>query len=232
VQNVPKNPPAAWLWQDLPAAGPASSAPSAVVGREIQVRVGGKFTYPPPASAGIDVASLRRVVFVAGGVGINPLVCMLSYIAEKQSSRSEPHLEVDFLYTVKDPLAQGGSGGRKGEEILFLDRVARIYEGGAMKGRFRLFLTGSNDGGNADDNTICMEDGLRVHFDKRRVTVDDVVTSLKGKQKDGNAGLDKETTLVYVCGVPGMTDEFVRQLTDIDEVVGMPKERVLCERWW
>lgn len=234
MQNVPSNPPAAWLWQDKHAAGTASSpSSSAVAGQEIQVRVGGKFTYPPPASAGVDVASLRRVVFVAGGVGINPLICMLSYIAEKKKSpHSEPELEVDFLYSVKDPLVQGGSGGRRGEDILFLDRVARIFEDEAVKGRFRLFLTGSSNGENTDDNTICMEDGPRVHFDKRRITVDDVVTSLTKDRGDGKAELDKEATLVYVCGVPSMTDEFVRQLTDADGVAGMPKERVLCERWW
>lgn len=57
IQQSPENPPAAWLWQ------PEED----VLGEEVNVRVGGSFVWPPP---GIDVQNIKRVVFVAGGVGI------------------------------------------------------------------------------------------------------------------------------------------------------------------
>lgn len=64
VQKSPENPPAAWLWQEE----------GTILDKELRVRVGGSFVWPPP---GINVrSSLRKAVFVAGGVGVNPLMSM------------------------------------------------------------------------------------------------------------------------------------------------------------
>lgn len=57
VQKSPDNPPAAWLWQPV----------EDIIGRELMVRVGGSFVWPPP---GVDIESITRAVFIAGGVGI------------------------------------------------------------------------------------------------------------------------------------------------------------------
>ncbi len=57
IQASPRNPPAAWLWQ----------ASSKILGSQLSIRAGGSFVWPPP---GIDLASIEKVVFVAGGVGI------------------------------------------------------------------------------------------------------------------------------------------------------------------
>ena len=38
-----------------------------ILGTELQIRVGGSFVWPPP---GIDINQIKRVVLVAGGVGI------------------------------------------------------------------------------------------------------------------------------------------------------------------
>ena len=57
IQNSPGNPPAAWLWQQA----------SKILHSELIIRVGGSFFWPPP---GIDLATIERVVFIAGGVGI------------------------------------------------------------------------------------------------------------------------------------------------------------------
>lgn len=58
VQNSPSNPPAAWLWRPQ----------EEILGKELSVRVGGSFIWPPPASIPMD--QIRKVVFVAGGVGV------------------------------------------------------------------------------------------------------------------------------------------------------------------
>ena len=57
VQESPSNPPAAWLWR------PSEE----ILGRELQVRVGGSFVWPPP---GVNLDEIYRVIFIAGGVGI------------------------------------------------------------------------------------------------------------------------------------------------------------------
>ena len=57
IQRSPRNPPAAWLWQDK----------EAIEGRPLRIRVGGNFVWPPSVR---DIHSIDKVVFVAGGVGI------------------------------------------------------------------------------------------------------------------------------------------------------------------
>lgn len=57
IQKSPKNPPAAWLWQPV----------EEIEGKEVNVRVGGSFVWPPP---GLNVKRIKRVIFIAGGVGI------------------------------------------------------------------------------------------------------------------------------------------------------------------
>lgn len=57
IQKSPRNPSAAWLWQ-----------PSyAILNSELMVRVGGSFVWPPPH---VDERDIKKVLFVAGGVGI------------------------------------------------------------------------------------------------------------------------------------------------------------------
>lgn len=57
VQESPSNPPAAWLWRPR----------DEILGKELSIRVGGSFVWPPAA---VPVEQIRKVVFVAGGVGI------------------------------------------------------------------------------------------------------------------------------------------------------------------
>lgn len=60
VQKSPDNPPAAWLWRES----------RSIVGSELSVRVGGSFTWPPFGWNREQINGIRKVVFVAGGVGI------------------------------------------------------------------------------------------------------------------------------------------------------------------
>lgn len=57
VQQSPSNPAAAWLWRPH----------KEILGRELRVRVGGSFVWPP---ASVRTDQIHRIVFVAGGVGI------------------------------------------------------------------------------------------------------------------------------------------------------------------
>lgn len=252
VQKSPDNAPAAWLWRD---------PPTSLLGAELGVRVGGSFVWPPP---GINVRALRRVVFVAGGVGVNPLMSMLSSLASpspfpsSSSSSSSPYalgggdFEVHFLYSLRDPGA-GGRQRREARKMLFLDRIARIFREDRVKGRLEVFLTGTGnsavadaqqagegaegdaadeDGANANVNVnviACGEDeeDPPIPFHARRCTVeDDVIKAV------GGTPAERRFAVVYVCGVPTMTDEFVARLTDRRHGLGMEPHRVLCEKWW
>lgn len=201
VQNSPENPAAAWLWR--PEKG--------ILGSELNVRVGGSFVWPGP---GITTFTLRKAVFVAGGVGINPLMSMISSVAEKPGGTYEVHV----LYSVKDP-----GGVRNGREILFLERIATLFATGKIRGALKLFLTGNESSAAVDQHqpaVSCNE--IDVPFQQRRITVDDVAEVVQA---------DKRFSVVYVCGVPTMTDHFVEELVSPDGL-GMEPHRVLCEKWW
>lgn len=57
IQKSLKSPPAAWLWRPT----------NEIIGKILQVRVGGSFVWPHP---GVDTKQVKRLVLVAGGVGI------------------------------------------------------------------------------------------------------------------------------------------------------------------
>lgn len=196
VQRSPENPPAAWLWRE----------PESILGSEIEVRVGGNFVWPPP---GVNVRSIRKVVFVAGGVGVNPLMSIVDSLAEKGGCP----FDVRFLYSMKDP-----GGGREADKMLFVERLAAIFGQERVKGRLSLFLTGSAE----DEGTISCKEMAGLPFCGRRMTVDDVAAAI---------GDEKRFSVIYVCGVPLMTDGFVRQLTSPGGL-GLEPHKVLHEKWW
>ncbi|KAF2399365.1 ferredoxin reductase-like protein [Trichodelitschia bisporula] len=87
------NPPAAWLWR----------REEQILGSQLRVRVGGDFVWPREG--------IQRALFVAGGVGINPLISMLAHVVETET----PLEALDFMYTTKAP--------PPGSQILFLSRL-------------------------------------------------------------------------------------------------------------
>ncbi|KAI1097056.1 hypothetical protein F5B19DRAFT_17735 [Rostrohypoxylon terebratum] len=204
VQKSP-DPPAAWLWND----------PDLITYAELRVRVGGSFVWPPP---GINVRSLRKVVFVAGGVGVNPLMSMLSSLAE-----ADRPFEVQFLYSLRNDEDRPIQAHR----MLFVERIASIFATGRVRGRLQLFLTGGVGEGDGEEGVVwCGEgEGRKMKFSHRRMTVEDVASAA------GDAS-ERRFAVVYVCGIPTMTDEFVQKLADPQNGFGMEPHRVLCEKWW
>jgi ferredoxin-NADP reductase len=196
--------------------------------------------FPPPAAA-LAPPPLRKAVFVAGGMGINPLMSMLSFIGEQRDRWAG--LEVRVLYSVRDPRhvlrndsrVGGGGGDDDGErrveasEILFLERIVGLFESGSVKGGLRLFLTGGTAPSSVQDgntrgekDVVRCNNGAKVPFLRRRMSVSDVEQAV---------GEDKEAAVVYICGVPLMTDQFVEALVS-PAGLGMQQKRVLFEKWW
>ncbi|KAK0375924.1 hypothetical protein CLIM01_06716 [Colletotrichum limetticola] len=209
VQKSPTNPAAAWLWEQ--PVDDENEDPSQVEKKpEIQVRVGGSFVWPPPGIA--DLASLRRIVFIAGGVGVNPLMSIVSHLAEGEVPSS-----------VSPPEESGEDSLIDSEKILFMERLAAIFGREKVRGQMRLFLTGLGPGIASGEPVLhCNE--MDVPFKRRRMGLGDVSEALGPEAERGDA-------LVYVCGIPSMTDELVESLTS-KSGLNLRPERVLCEKWW
>lgn len=181
--------------------------------QELAVRVGGSFVWPP---AKIGVENVKKVVFVAGGVGINPLMSMLSSIAEGKANGGLEGLDVEFLYSVKcggQPFVAG--------QVLFLQRLVGVFEKLGKPKRLKLFLTGKLV---PEDVLESLESQIQSGIEVlgRRITkleLDDVLGEM-GK---------REGTVVYVCGVAKMTDWIVEC---VGKAEGMSEDRVFCEKWW
>ncbi|CZS93245.1 hypothetical protein WAI453_000916 [Rhynchosporium graminicola] len=191
-----------WLWRPT----------SQILNTALAVRVGGSFTWPPP----LPTKDTKRVVFIAGGVGINPLMSMLSSIAEEKEKASSERLgfTVVFLYSVRAAIDSTG----RSEEVLFLSRIREIFDVLGEEGDFKLFVTGDEE--NIRGELSGDYGGLAAQ--RRRIENSDLEAALGEKSERGG-------TVVYVCGVPSMTDRFVKMAGKAD---GMDKARVLSEKWW
>ena len=194
IQKSPNNPPAAWLWRPE----------EEIVGTELQVRTGGSFVWPPKFYGDV----IKRVVFIAGGVGINPLMSIVSHLVQQDP----PPFEIKFLYTLRDP-----GDGRSGDSILFLERLVKIFNKLEKEESLKVFLTsGQNEEGLID----CNEN--EVKFRGRRIGKKDLWDVLGPVE-------ERKGTVAYICGVAGMTDEFVEAAKEAE---GMDERHVLCEKWW
>ena len=208
VQKSP-NPPAQYFHLPIPT----------LLNTPLSVRVGGSFTYPPPPqSLPIPASHIKRLVLVAGGVGINPLISIFSHLIRLHASQRPE--EIHFLYGTKT-----GESEPDPQSILFLPRLMDLV-GAVNEARdvtLSLFLTGPTG----------YESGEKIEHGKlpnrtwaKRIGEGDMVGALDGWRED-RAGRD--TTVCYVCGPQNMTDEVVEFLGKQE---GMKPGRVLCEKWW
>ncbi|WEW57654.1 hypothetical protein PRK78_003121 [Emydomyces testavorans] len=232
VQDSPSNPAAAWLWRPE----------SEILGAEVRVRVGGSFVWPPSAvEGGIPLAEIRNVVFVAGGVGINPLMSMISHIHQTRSDL-HPSTNIYLLYTTRLPSAAATlpSPSRTLEihnilnQILFLPRLREIVRSERKQHQqqkdtnlvfkpldVRLYLTNlsSHPDTSADELAVELHDEVAIY--DGRITVADL-EDLIGSDRDEQA-----RTVCNLCGPPRMTDDFVEIL---ERILG--NRRVFYEKWW
>ncbi|KHO00913.1 Armadillo-like helical [Metarhizium album ARSEF 1941] len=205
VQKSPDNAVAAWLWQPTEKE----------IGSHLHVRVAGGFVFPPPSHPRVD--KIESVVFVAGGVGINPLRSMLSHIGETDGFSG---LDVSVFYSSKLP-DRGGL-----EDILFVPRIAALFAHGSVEGKFKIHLTGSRE-------------SLR-RFESRRKAhqvIDENVLVQEGRlsaanlRPDPNKG-DRRSSIFYVCGPPAMTDFIYTSLAASSPGMNTSPAQIVTERWW
>lgn len=215
VQHSPANPPAAWLWRPV----------RELLGQQLLVRPGGDFCFPP---RGTPAADVRRLVLVAGGVGINPLVAVLADLVERDALPPSVHL----LYGTKTRAGERELTDPSADtDVLFLRRLHGLVAAGKGKLRLSLFATNWTSGlleparGTAPAQaesaraSVSERQGVVVH--RRRLDATDL-----GQALDIAAG---QGVLCYVCGPRKMTDELVAAAKAVE---GMRPEHVLCEKWW
>ncbi|KAJ5532771.1 hypothetical protein N7494_009323 [Penicillium frequentans] len=209
VQDSPSNPAAAWLWRPK----------HEIIGKEVNIRVGGSFVWPP---TGIDVHEVKNVVLIAGGVGINPLISILSHINQ---SKPTNQLNVHILYSSRLPQGQETETSESVlEQILFLPRVRHIISSHGPVSRLNisldLFLT------SASASQISFKSPADLTIHSRRINDEDLHSALVS----GSDKVVPKETVAYVCGPPVMTDELVEKLQKALEEDGT--QRVFFEKWW
>lgn len=174
-----------------------------------------------------QVESIDRVVFVAGGVGINPIMSMASAMDGLGYGRLGGMVKsVELLYTVR----RGRDERGRRERVLFEERlkaIAHKWEGSnPVRLRLKMFETGTAEEQEEKrekpekPSTGSEEGNVETHY--RRITHADLFDAL-------GPGGDRRNTVVYICGLPTMTDEFVELLR---HAPGLDEKRVLCEKWW
>jgi ferredoxin-NADP reductase len=213
IQESPSNPPAAFVWR------PAVE----IVNTEVSFRVGGNFVYPPPTLSREECEGINRAIFIAGGVGINPIMSMISAMHEAGTNRLGGVVKVvRVLYSARpEKNAQTGQE----EEILFANRLAGIADRwkdqNEVDFRYTSFITGSKAGSAGGHGEPDAGPGVQPTR-YRRIQYQDLEEALGPQAQRAN-------TVVYVCGVPDMTDDFVDWFK---RAPGMDERRVRCEKWW
>lgn len=206
IQKALDNPPAAYLWK----------SPEEIMNAPVRFRIGGNFTYPPMTLSMPEFKNISNVVLIAGGVGINPIMSMITAM-EMQGSKRLGGLpnRLRLLYSSKRlPTIDD-----KPEEVLFEERLKLLAQKLVSKHRevdfvYTFFETSAiGDSKDTDSNMKVVQ---------RRIEHKDLIEAL-GDEKM------RQKTLVYVCGLPDMTDAFVDLLRNTP---GLDEKRVLCEKWW
>lgn len=204
IQDSPENPPAAYLWQK----------PEEIMNAPVRFRVGGNFTFPPMTLSMTEFREIDNIVLVAGGVGINPIMSMLSAMDLQGADRMgglPKRLRV--LYSVR----RGNESGES-EQVLFEERLEAIAQKRLQKKdgvdfEYHFFDTA--------EPTRKSSSLANFHTHQGRLRESHLEAAI-------GSG-DRTKTLAYVCGVPNMTDAFVEYLKKLP---GMDEKRVLCEKWW
>ena len=170
------------------------------------------------------------MVFIAGGVGVNPIMSMISAMdAVGEGKLGGIPGRVRVLYTsrrLKKKNENGDGDGEQEEEeaILFEERMVALARkwGGSKSIDYKYTLFETQKGKGSTVEAALDESGAHAIIKRRRIDHSDLREALGPDQ-------DRANTVVYVCGVPQMTDEFVDFLK---KQPGMDEKRVLCEKWW
>ncbi|KAL2860723.1 FAD-dependent oxidoreductase [Aspergillus lucknowensis] len=212
VQKAPSNPASMWLWRPK----------EEILGKELSVRVGGSFVWPP---SNVKLEDIRNVAFVTGGMGINPIISILSHLNNNDETTGvfHPSLNIHVLYSSKLPDAATQESALN--QIPFFPRLREIVRSRLRSPRLHvtleLFLTNINN----HSPSLSTPDPQDLTIHPRRINQGDLRRATYGPDSQ----FSPNETVCYVCGPPRMTDEVVDSLSDL---LNGERDRIYFEKWW
>lgn len=174
----------------------------------VDVRVGGSFTYKG------DLHSADRLLFIAGGVGINPLISMIKQWHLDQTSKSKKKSRAALLYSCKER-----------DQFLFvgeLDKLAKDSEDVEFRVKF---TTTTKRGSPPGDD----EGGYGSSFTTGRIDSEMIKDTIRLLNQNGE-NQSMMVDAVFVCGPPGMPESITTILSEGKFV--QSTDDVHFERWW
>ena len=185
------HPPAKWFHEQ------------AIIGDEINVRVGGEFVWDSLIE---KQEKTIHVIFIAGGVGNNPLISMLESICQdKLSDKKEEKLFVEkvrLFYSV-----------RTFSELLFYKRIEGFHKQLPELLECSYFLTRDDPHHEIKDSEFY----YRQRINKK------ILENVIDKEKEY-----LERLKCFVCGPSAMEDDVIEWLKES----GVDENRILFEKWW
>ena len=197
-----RHPPAEWVTSN------------AKVGDAVKVRVGGQFVY---STAPKDSKAL---LFIAGGVGINPLYGMLRQLHSDLRKREQgtQGSKAILLYSAS-----------KADELLFepeLDAMAKEF---STNFRMVYHVTKNEEKGSDGESSRTYRRG--------RVTSEEIGEALQWATSEHHNETDapsneneegKSISSVYICGPTG----FAEDMCEACKEHGVPRSAIHFEQWW
>ncbi|TPX75554.1 hypothetical protein CcCBS67573_g03175 [Chytriomyces confervae] len=210
-------------------------------GTQFHAQVGGAFFYRnlescQSAAASSDPADASKVLMIAGGVGIAPLMSMLEYIVGQhvagvlagQHPSSSKKLNVTLLYSVLDE-----------REFLFLDRLKELAStfsveaGNPLVLDIQCFVTRyaireGRVGCRHSSETVEQPPPTPADSSAVKFFYGSYITPRLLSDYFLNSGVNVDNTTVYMCG----PETLERAVYAILEKLEYPMDRLYFERWW
>ena len=182
----------------------------------VDIRVGGNFTYER------EQQHVNRLLFIAGGVGINPLYSMMQQWFLDVAKRDDASRAV-LLYSAATM-----------HDFLFVNQLKKMVD--AIPDRLSIVLTTTkrdNSISLAEDDAKFVTNNLMLKSGRiDRSMVHDAVDWLQRTQQDEH---NTVADSVFICGPPGMPESLKEILSDQNTISkGFVKSEadIYFEKWW
>ena len=176
------------------------------------VRVGGTFTYETeeynPSSR---IHNNNKLLFIAGGVGINPLFSMIQQWHVDETTRGDEmnrKSRAVLLY----------SGGRV-KDLLFLDQLEKLVKD--SPDQLCVICT-------TTQQSNCNEHKSKLIKREGRIDLELIKEAVAWLNRYDEA--DHERVEVFLCGPPGMPESIMEQL--VEEKIVQSRNNIHFEKWW
>jgi ferredoxin-NADP reductase len=177
------------------------------IGQEVMLQVGGTCVLPPLSSAANEFLNEPPRVFLAGGIGISPILSQYREFLDQRASLTKTTGSgptVKFLYSVSDAT-----------ELVFAEELVGL----ATSGRAL----------HPDDETIFSITRARQWSANSSCKYGDAVTLATGRIMNSFLADQAQNSIFYLCGPAKMLDDAVSFLRNTR---GVEPSNIHYEKWW